>query len=66
MDYPARIALLSMVSPFGLIIALAMVSIFLSAHPMIGVVVGGTIALVIIIALHERYRAGRSDSPGCP
>jgi hypothetical protein len=25
------------------------------AHPMIGIVVGGTIALVIIIALRERW-----------
>jgi hypothetical protein len=54
----AIIAFFSMVSPFGLVIALVMLGILLTAHPTIAIALGGTLALVIIFALRERF-AGR-------
>jgi hypothetical protein len=60
---PWLIALLTLavvmwISPFGAVVALVMISIFVTAHPTIAIAIGGTIALVIIIAIRER-RAGR-------
>jgi hypothetical protein len=58
---PWLIALLILVavmwiSPFGAVVALVMISIFLTAHPTIAIAIGGTIALVIAIGLHQRWR----------
>ena len=53
------VAAVMWISPFGAIVALVMISIFLTAHPTIAIAIGGPIALVIIIALRERWY-GRS------
>jgi hypothetical protein len=37
-------------------VALAMLGIFLTAYPTFAFVVGGTLALVIVIAMRERWR----------
>jgi hypothetical protein len=47
------------ISPFGLIVALVMISIFLTAHPTIAIAIGGTIMLVVIIAMRERWYGRR-------
>ena len=52
------IAVLMWVSPFGAVIAIVMASVLIASHPMIGVVIGGMIALLIVFALRER-RHGR-------
>lgn len=49
------IAVVMWISPFGAVIAIVMISIFLTAHPTVAFVIGGTIALVIIIAVRERW-----------
>jgi hypothetical protein len=53
------IAALAFFSPYALIIAIVMGSILIAAHPTFAFVVGGMIALVIIIAIRERWH-GRS------
>jgi hypothetical protein len=45
-------------SPFALIVGLVLLSVFLTEHPTIAIALGGTLALLIIIAIRER-RAGR-------
>jgi hypothetical protein len=52
------VAAVMWISPFGAVIAIVMISIFVTAHPTIAIAIGGTVALVIIFALRER-RAGR-------
>jgi hypothetical protein len=52
------IAAVMWISPFGAVVAIVMGAILITSHPMIGIVLGGTIALVVIIALRERW-AGR-------
>jgi hypothetical protein len=52
------IAAVMWISPFGAVVALVMLSIFLTAYPTVAIVLGVTIALMVIIALRER-RAGR-------
>jgi hypothetical protein len=49
------IAVLMWVSPFGAVIALVMISIFVTEYPTIAIAIGGTIALVIVFALRERW-----------
>ena len=49
------IAVLMWVSPFGAVIAIVMASVLIASHPMIGVVIGGMIALLIVFALRERW-----------
>ena len=49
------VAAVMWISPFGAVVALVMISIFLMAHPTIAIALGGTIALVIIIALREGW-----------
>jgi hypothetical protein len=49
------IAVLMWISPFGAVVAIVMLGILLTAHPTIAFVVGTTIALVIVIALRERW-----------
>ena len=45
-----------MVSPsYVLIVSCVLIAVFLTAHPMIGIVIGGMIALVIIAAMRERW-----------
>jgi hypothetical protein len=43
-------------APLGTVIAIVMGAILITSHPMIGVVIGGTITLVIIIAIRERWK----------
>jgi hypothetical protein len=45
-------------SPFGLIVGFVLISVFLAMHPGFAIVLGVTVALVIIIAFRERL-AGR-------
>jgi hypothetical protein len=49
------IATLMWMAPLGTIILIAIVSIFIAEHPTIAFVIGGTIALVAIAALRERW-----------
>jgi hypothetical protein len=49
------IAVLMWVSPFGAIIAIVMAPVLIASHPTFAFVIGGTLALVIIIALRERW-----------
>jgi hypothetical protein len=48
------IGALCWVSPFGLIVGLVLISVFLTMHPAFAVVLGVTIALVIGVAIRER------------
>jgi hypothetical protein len=43
------------ISPFGAVVALVMISILVPAHPTVAIAIGGTIALVIVFALRERW-----------
>ena len=52
------VAAVMWISPFGAVVALVIISIFVTAYPTLAIALGGTIALVIIIAIRER-RAGR-------
>jgi hypothetical protein len=47
-------AALCWISPFGMVIALVMGGILVTAHPTIGIALGVMLALVIIIAMRER------------
>jgi hypothetical protein len=49
------IAVLMWVSPFGAIIAIVMASVLIASHPTFAFVIGGTIALVIVFAVRERW-----------
>jgi hypothetical protein len=49
------IAAVMWISPFGVIIGLVLISVFLMMHPAAAIVLGATIALVIVIALRERW-----------
>ena len=49
------VAAVMWISPFGAVIALVMISIFLTEHPTVAVAIGGAIALVIAIALREKW-----------
>jgi hypothetical protein len=52
------IVTLLFVSPYALVVALVLIAVFLTMHPIIAIALGGMIALVIIIAVRERL-AGR-------
>jgi hypothetical protein len=52
------IAVVMWISTFGAVVALVMISIFVTAHPTIAIALGGMVTLVAIAALRER-RAGR-------
>ena len=43
----------------SLIVAIVLISVFLTAHPTFAIAIGVMLALVIIIALHERFRGRR-------
>ena len=53
------IAVLMWVSPFGAVVALVMISIFVTAHPTIAIAIGGTIVLLIVFAMRERWHGRR-------
>jgi hypothetical protein len=48
------VAALCWVSPFGLVVALVMGGILLTAHPTVAIIIGVSVALVIIIGLKEQ------------
>jgi hypothetical protein len=50
------IAAVMWISPFGLIVGLFLISVFLMMHPAVAIVLGVTIALVIGVAIRERRR----------
>ena len=52
----AIIAVLSMVTPYGLIVAIVMGAVLVTAHPVVGIALGVTVAALVIVAIHERYR----------
>ena len=51
------IAVAMWISPFGAVVALVMGGILITAHPMIGIVIGVTLALVIVASIRN-HRAG--------
>jgi hypothetical protein len=51
----AILALLSVVSSHAPIVSCVLIAVFLTAHPTIAIALGGTLALVVIIALRERW-----------
>ena len=52
-------AALCWISPFGMVVAIVVASVFLTMHPTIAIAMGVMLALVIIIAMRERL-AGRA------
>jgi hypothetical protein len=52
----AIIVLLSLVSPYALIVTIVLIAVFVTMHPMIGIVFGICLTLIIGMAVHERYR----------
>jgi hypothetical protein len=50
------IAAVMWISPFGALVAVVMLSVFVTAHPAIGIALLATPVLVIIIAIHQRRR----------
>jgi hypothetical protein len=49
------IAALCWISPMGLIVAAVMLGVLVTAHPTFALAIGGTVALIIVIALRERW-----------
>jgi hypothetical protein len=52
----AIIALLLMISPFGLVVALVMLAVLVSAHPTVAISVAGSFVLVVAIGVHQRRK----------
>jgi hypothetical protein len=47
------------ISPFGAVIALVMLGIFVSAYPTLAFTLLAALALVIVVGLHQRWRGHR-------
>jgi hypothetical protein len=52
----AIIVALMFVSPYALVVSIVLISVFLTMRPTIAIVFGVSLALVIIMTIHERWR----------
>jgi hypothetical protein len=50
------IAAVMWVSPFGAVVALVMLAVFVTSHPTVALSVAAALVLVVAIAVHQRWR----------